>query len=86
MYISDISKRDSVGILIIGLEPFVRAEFPVYPIYDFWSNIEHAQAGLFLTNKGKKRLTTWTIGLGDDGLKNEKVNGRGNEVGEGVGR
>lgn len=63
-------KQDSVRILIIGFVLFVCAEFPVYPIYDVWSNIEHA-LGLFLTNN-EKRLMTWTIGLGIDVLESEK--------------
>lgn len=46
--------------------------FPVYPIYDLWSNIEHAQ-GLFLTKK-EKRLMTWTIGL--EGLTSPRVKSR----------
>lgn len=72
-----VYKQDLVRILIIGFVLFVCAEFPVYPIYDLWSNIEHAQ-GLFLTNR-KKRLMTWTIGLGIDVLENEKKDQRGVE-------
>lgn len=50
----------------------VCVEFPVYPIYDLWSNIEHA-LGLFLTNK-EKRLMTWTIGL--EGLTSPRLKSR----------
>lgn len=75
--LSIYDKHDSVRILIIGFVLFVCSEFPVYPIYDLWSNIEHAQ-GLFLTNK-EKRLMTWTIGLGIDVLESEKKEQRGVE-------
>jgi len=51
--VSIYDKQDSVRIFIKGFVLFVCAEFPVYPIYDPWSNIEHAQ-GFFLTNKEKK--------------------------------
>jgi hypothetical protein len=49
-------KQDSFRLHIIDFEIFVWVEFSVYPIYDFWSNIEHGQ-GLFLTNKEKKLMT-----------------------------
>lgn len=73
VFFSINDKLVSFGIHVIGFELFVRVEFPVYPIYDLWSNIEHGQ-GLFLTNK-EKRLMTWTIGLGVDVLESEKYKG-----------